>query len=315
MSLQPNTIWRFDPTSLKLFIAACEEGSIARAAERENMVPSAVSKRIAELEDAVGVPLLYRHQKGIEPTPAGKSLLNHARHVLDELTIMAAELSGFTNGQRGHLRISANRSSIIQFLPQDLSGYRQDHPEIAIDLQEKTSEEAIEAVLTGQADLGIGAGLEAARDKGLLVHAYHKDRLVLLVPVGHALATRPAVRFTDTLAYGHIALHRDSPLYRTLEQAALTTRLPINYRVHVTSFDAVCRMVEADLGVAVIPANAISHRTANEAPGLVGIPLLDDWASRQFNIVSRPEEFLTAISLSFIEFLTARAGVDQPPEP
>lgn len=301
-----NNIWRFDPTSLSLFIVVCEEGSIAKAADRKNMVPSAVSKRIAELESAVGVPLLYRHQKGVEPTPAGVCLSNHAQHVLDELLIMAADLSGYADGSRGHLRVSANRSSIIQFLPQDMSAFRQIHPEIEIDLEERISEDVIDAVLSGQADIGIGAGVESALDKGLLVHPYHRDDLILLVPEDHALADRPSIAFSETLAYGHIALHRDSPLYRTLERAASAASKTINYRVHVTSFDAVCRMVQADLGIAVIPANAIS--TSNRSPGLKGVPLLDSWARRQFSIVTKPKEFLPTVCLRFLDFLIAQSN-------
>ena len=88
-----HNLWRFDPTTLRLFISACEEGTFGRAAEKEGLVPSALSKRMAELEEAVGTPLLYRQQKGIEPTPAGLCLLQHARHVLDEMTVMSAALS------------------------------------------------------------------------------------------------------------------------------------------------------------------------------------------------------------------------------
>lgn len=295
------TIWRFDPTSLRLFIAACEEGSIARAAERESMVPSAVSKRIAELEEAVGAPLLYRHQKGIEPTPAGTCFLNHARDVLDELVRMAADLSQFTTGERGHIRISANRSSIIQFLPGDLNRFRLAHPTIDIELQERTSEEVVEAVLSNQSDLGIGAGLESAVAQGLRVQNYRVDQLVLVVPADHQLAPLAAVRFRDTLTYSHIALHRDSPLYRTLGEAARAAGKSIKYGVHLQSFDAVCRMVQGGLGIAVIPRQAVS--TAQDGPALATIPLLDDWASRQFHIVSRAEDSLSTVCRSFLDFM------------
>lgn len=294
------SIWRFDPTSLKLFIAACEQGSIARAAERENMVPSAVSKRIAELEEAVDTPLFYRHKKGIKATPAGLCLLEHARRVVDDLLQMSAEMSGFANGQRGHIRIGANRSSIIQFLPQDLRAFRDTRPEIEIELQEQTSEEAVESVLSNQCDLGIGTDLSNAARQGLDVHDYHSDELVLVVPQGHPLATESAIAFADSLPFSHIALHKDSPLYRMLDQAARQGKKTIKYEVHVKSFDAVCRMVQADLGVAVIPRQAISY---TEGPLLVGVPLTNSWASRRFHIVCRPTPYLSNVCKSFLEFL------------
>lgn len=295
------SIWRYDPTSLKLFVAACEEGSIARAAERESMVPSAVSKRIAELEEAVGAPLLYRHQKGIAPTAAGTCLLAHARHLLDELTRMSVDLAQFTDGQRGQIRVSANRSSIIQFLPQDLSTFQGLHPQIAIELQERTSEEVLEAVQSNQADVGIGTDFGEELGKGLQVHDYHVDHLVLVVPKGHPLADEKSICFADTLGFSHIALHRNSPLYRVLEQAAKAEQKTINYGVHLQSFDAVCRMIQANMGVAVIPRDAIS--VSSTGVELISIPLIDPWAVRRFQIVSRGDELLLPVCRQFIDFL------------
>ncbi|MGH8384266.1 MAG: LysR substrate-binding domain-containing protein [Pseudomonas sp.] len=298
-----HSIWRFDPTSLKLFISASELGSIARAAERENMVPSAVSKRIAELEEALGTPLFYRHKKGIEATPAGLCLLEHARRVVDAMMLMSAEMSGFADGQRGHIRVGANRSSIIQFLPQDLRAYRDAFPNVAIELQEQTSEEAVDSVLSNQSDLAIGTDLARAVERGLEVHDYHSDELVIVLPQGHPLAEQTAATFAQTLAFSHIALHKDSPLYRMLDQAARSAKKTIRYEVHVKSFDAVCRMVEADLGIAVIPRQAISY---TEGPRLAVVPLTDSWATRRFHIVTRPAPYQSTVCKSFLEFLCAQ---------
>src|SRR4051812_2978148 len=84
---------RIDLTSLQLFVAVCELGSIGKAAEREFIAASAVSKRLSDLEAALDAPLLYRHARGVDLTPAGQSLLHHARSVLFGLEQMQAELS------------------------------------------------------------------------------------------------------------------------------------------------------------------------------------------------------------------------------
>lgn len=234
-------------------------------------------------------------------------MLEHARHVLDELVRMAADLSQFANGARGHIRISANRSSIIQFLPDDLSRFRLTHSGIDIELQERTSEQVVEAVLSNQSDLGIGTGLEGAAEQGLRVQNYRVDQLVLVVTDDHPLAQMPAVRFCDTLMYSHIALHRDSPLYRILDQAARASRKSIKYNVHLQSFDAVCRMVQGGLGIAVIPQHAIS--TTQHGPALASIPLLDEWAVRQFHIVSRSDDSLSTVCRSFLDFMRGDRGL------
>jgi DNA-binding transcriptional LysR family regulator len=297
-------LWRFDPTTLRLFITACEEGTFGRAAEKEGIVPSALSKRIAELEEAVGATLFYRQQKGIQPTPAGLCLLQHAKHVLGEMTVMSAALSHFAEGEQGHLRISANRSSIVQFLPQDIRAYRAIHPAIRLELHERTSEEVIDDVTGNLSDIGIGTDLTTVQDRGLVATEYHRDQLVVLLSPTHPLSGRSSLAFEETLPFDHIALHKDSPLYRRLEQAAQATKAKIKYEVHVKSFDAVCRMVEADLGLGIIPRASISYIEGNE---LVAVPLSDSWATRSFQIVTKPQQAQSKACSVFLEFLRTRA--------
>ncbi|HEY0200098.1 MAG TPA: LysR family transcriptional regulator, partial [Burkholderiaceae bacterium] len=146
---------RIDLTSLQLFVAVCELGSIGRAAEREFIAASAVSKRLAELEVAVDTPLLYRHSRGVTLTPAGESLLHHARTLLFGLEKMQGELSEYADGVRGHVRIHANISAIVEFLPEDLGAFARQHPQVKIDLEEHLSPDVLAAVHEGAADLGI----------------------------------------------------------------------------------------------------------------------------------------------------------------
>lgn len=297
-------LWRFDPTTLRLFITACEEGTFSRAAEKESIVPSALSKRIAELEEAVGATLLYRQQKGIQPTPAGLCLLQHAKHVLGEMTVMSAALSHFAEGEQGHIRISANRSSIVQFLPKDIRAYREIHPAIRLALHERTSEQVIDDVTGNLSDIGIGTDLTTVQDRGLMATEYHRDQLVVVLAPTHPLSDRSSLAFNETLPFDHIALHKDSPLYRRLDQAAQAVNAKIKYEVHVKSFDAVCRMVEADLGLGIIPRASISYIEGNE---LVAVPLSDSWATRSFQIVTKPHHAQSKACSGFLEFLHARA--------
>ena len=146
---------RIDLTSLQLFVAVCELGSIGRAAEREFIAASAVSKRLSDLEATLGAPLLYRHTRGVDLTPAGESLLHHARSVLFSLEKMQGELSEYADGVRGHVRVHASISAIVQFLPEDLGAFIRQHGEVKIDLEEHLSSEVVRAVQEGAADLGI----------------------------------------------------------------------------------------------------------------------------------------------------------------
>lgn len=181
---------RIDLTSLQLFVAVCELGSIGRAAEREFIAASAVSKRLSDLETTLGTALLYRHTRGVDLTPAGESLLHHARSVLFSLEKMQGELSEYADGVRGHVRVHASISAVVQFLPEDLGRFIRQHGEVKIDLEEHLSSEVVRAVQEGAADLGIchAAAVSRGALDDLQLRPYREDQLALVVPRGHALA-------------------------------------------------------------------------------------------------------------------------------
>ncbi|MCX9154412.1 MULTISPECIES: LysR substrate-binding domain-containing protein [Pseudomonas] len=188
-------------------------------------------------------------------------------------------------------------------MPHDLRAFRTEYPGIEIALEEQTSEEVLESVLGNQHDLGIGTGLCDAVERGLQVHDYHWDELVLMVPMGHPLCQHRVIAFSDSLSFRHIALHTDSPLYRMLDHAARSDSQTIQYDVHVKSFDAVCWMIQAHMGIAVIPRKAVSY---TDGPGLVSIGLSDSWASRRFHIITRPTPYQSAACRSLLQFLRAQ---------
>lgn len=274
---------RLDLTSLQLFMAAGELGSIGRAAEQESLAVSAASKRISDLEDAVGTPLLYRRARGVELTPAGQSLLHHARAVQFNLERMQADLSDYAQGVRGHVRVHANISAIVQFLPEDLAGFARLHPEVKIDLNEHLSADVVRAVREGDCDLGIchpGAGV-----RDLALRPYRKDRLVLVVPQGHALAAMPSVAFAQTLDYDHLGLHSNSSIYLAMSRAAHQAGRAVRLRMQVTGLDALCRMVQNGLGVGLVPDRAFA--LLRHMGGLQAVPLVDEWATRELQLVAR----------------------------
>jgi len=221
---------RIDLTSLQLFVAVCELGSIGRAAEREFIAASAVSKRLSDLEAAVDTALLYRHSRGVTLTPAGESLLHHARTVLFGLERMQGELSEYAEGVRGHVRMHANISAIVQFLPEDLGAFARAHSQIKIDLQEHLSPDVLHAVREGAADLGL-CNVPATAEGELQSRPYRTDRLVLVVPQGHALQAREAVQFDEVLDWDIVGLHAGSSISLAMRQAAAQAGRPLRQRI------------------------------------------------------------------------------------
>jgi DNA-binding transcriptional LysR family regulator len=301
---------RIDLTSLQLFVAVCELGSIGRAAEREFIAASAISKRLSDLEATLGTPLLYRHARGVDLTPAGESLLHHARSVLYSLEKMQGELSEYADGVRGHVRVHANISAIVQFLPEDLGAFTREHDAIKIDLEEHLSSMILRAVQEGAADLGVCHLAEGTGDLQSL--AYRDDRLALVVPSAHPLASRQAVDFIDSLDYDHVGLHTNSSIYVAMHQAALAADRAIRLRIHVTGLDAMCRMIQNGLGVGVMPLRAFELMQGGIGRGLRSVALNDPWAERQIRLVARDFSTLPVAARLLVKHLHAATAPADP---
>lgn len=292
---------RIDLTSLQLFVAVCELGSIGRAAEREFIAASAISKRLSDLEATLATPLLYRHPRGVDLTPAGESLLHHARSVLYSLEKMQGELSEYADGVRGHVRVHANISAIVQFLPEDLGAFTRAHDAIKIDLEEHLSSEVMRAVQEGAADLGICH--VPAGSSELQTLPYRHDRLVLIVPAGHALSAQGAIDFIASLDYDQVGLHANSSIYVAMHQAALAAGRAIRLRIHVTGLDAMCRMIENGLGVGVMPLTAFELMGHGVGGRLASVALNDAWAERAISLVARDFSSLPVAARALVKHL------------
>ncbi|MBR0564703.1 LysR family transcriptional regulator [Azoarcus sp. L1K30] len=290
---------RIDFNSMALFVAVCETGAIARAAARENIVASAISKRLAELESDFGVPLLERGARGVKPTAAGEALLFHARAVLRGVDRLQAELSDYAQGVRGHVRMHANISAVVEFLPEDLRVFMANNEGIKIDLQEHLSADILRAVAEGQTDLGVVSASEEV--DGLTYFPYRQDELVLVVRPDHPLAATAETGFAASLAYDHVGLSQNSSLYTLLEHAAAAAGLTRRLRIHVTAFDALCRMVDVGLGVGVVPRRVGNFFAA--ALGLRLVGLTDAWATRNLHIVVRDVASLPAAARLLLDHL------------
>lgn len=292
---------RIDFVTLKLFVAIADERSLTKAAEREHLALAAVSKRVSDLESQLGIALLYRQPKGVELTPAGHALLHHARNVMDNLEQLNADLSEFSQGVKGHVRIHANTSAVIEFLPEDLSAFTRLHPQVKIDLEERVSSETIRAVREGLTDIGIFAGHVPADD--VQVFSYRHDQLVLVTPREHPLAERRSISLRDAVSYDFIGLQQDASLHSLLQHSAHHLGMPLRLRIQVRSFEAICRMIHTGMGIGILPELAV--RTYLPALDVQVIPLDDPWARRELKIAVRSLEALSMTARQMLEHLIA----------
>lgn len=290
---------RLDLFSLALFVRVARCGSISKGAELAGLALGAASKRISDLEAAVGSALLERHSRGATLTVAGQALLRHAQRILGDVDALAADMSDYASGLVGVVRLWAITSAVTQFLPGDIAGFVAANPGLRIELEEEDSTQVVAAVLDGRADLGIFADRTPA--PGLQLMPYREDRLALVVPRGHPLARRRRLRFDEAVDFDIVSLSKNTSLARRLQAEADALGLRLRLRIHVRSFDAMCRMVAAGLGIAVLPRDAVGPLV--RALDLRLITLDDGWAQRQLLIGLRDAAALPRAARTLLDHL------------
>lgn len=294
---------RFDLTDLRLFCEVVETGAITRGAEKSALALAAASTRIRNMEAALGAPLLVRSRQGVVPTPAGRTLLKHARAILAQTAQLQDDLSAFATGLTGEVRLLANTNASAEFLPEALSAFLAAHPHVSVELEERLSDEIVGLIAEGAGDVGIVAGTVDLG--GLQTFPFRTDRFVVVTPAGHPLAEGP-VRFSAALDYNLVGLARSSALQRFLADKAAREGRQLRLRVQLRSFDAVCRLVEHGVGVGVVPETSARRAAKTMALGIA--PLTDDWALRELTLCVRSMDELRPYARELVESL--RRGAD-----
>jgi DNA-binding transcriptional LysR family regulator len=290
---------RFDLTDLKLFLHVVEAGSITHGAERMHLAVAAASTRIRNMEAALGTPLLHRERLGVQPTPAGRTLMHHARLMLQQAERMRGDLAEYADGLKGQIRLLSNTNALTEFLPEPLSDFLAAHPHVDVDLEERPSAEIVAAIADGTADIGIVAATDAV--PGLETLPFRVDRFVLVVAPAHPLAAAQRIAFGDTLDFDFVGFDRASAIQRFLSDKAERLGRRLKLRVQLRSFDAVCRLVACNVGIGIVPATTAARTSQSQA--IRRIELEDGWAQRNLTILVRRETDLPIYARALVRHL------------
>lgn len=292
---------QFDLTDLRLYVQTAEALNLTRAAAAQHLSLAAASARIKALEAHAGLPLFYREARGVRLTPAGEAFLHHARGVLRQTEQLRLDLQEYTGGLRGHLRVFANTTAVTDFMPEILPPFLATNPRINVDLQEKPNAEIARGVLDGRADLGIVAG--QIDTLGLQAIHFSTDRLVLVTARGHRFARRKSIAFAETLDEDAVGMQHGSTIQAFLAQVTERLGKPLRLRIQLASFDAMCRMIGAGVGIGVVPVSAA--RRNQQTMKLALIELTDAWAVRERYVLARDQAALPPYAQALVDTLVA----------
>ena len=295
----------YDLVDLRLFVAMAEERNLTRGAARACLAPSSASHRLRRLEDALNTPLFERQTRGLALTPAGEALLRNAREVFARIEQMHANLQPFASGIRGHVSLWANTHATHTFLPDDLAGFLKQHPQVSVTLEERTSAEIVVAVAGGEIEVGVLA--DSGSGVGVELVPYRQDRLVLIMPAGHGLAGRSQVGFAEVIDHAFVMLHAGSAIHTFTMNAAAALGRHLDVRIQVRSFEAVCRMVGAGVGIGLVPRGAALQVAGLSEPPVV-LEMNEPWAQRDLQICVRKGAVLSGFAQALVAHLRQSAA-------
>lgn len=291
---------RIDLQTLRYFVSVVSEGSIAMAARKENISPSAISKRLSEAEQILGVMLFERTARGLIPTTPALSVLRHAQRILRDASMIEEDVRDYTRGGIGNIRIASTMSAVCLHLPRVLRAFSERYPRIGLQIDELNSGEIIESVKDQAHDIGFA--FRSREEEELEFIPFLTDQLAVVMPSEHALAKRSELWFSEVLPYDLVGMRPGSDLARRLESEAARMNQPLRVRTRISAFDAAFQLVGAGLGISIMPAGYI--HLLGDGARFRAIVLKDDWAARQLGMILPRRGHVSEPTRLFVE--TAR---------
>ncbi|MBB4865711.1 DNA-binding transcriptional LysR family regulator [Pseudomonas nitritireducens] len=289
----------FDLADLRLICAIASTGSLSKAAASVPVAVSAASNRLRQFEERCGLALFTRHSDGMSPTPAGRLVLEAGQRVLREAQQLRDMLQELKGEKRITLRLGASTVANSTFLPTALGPFLADYPQVDLELIEQNSRDVLRAVQEGGVDIGVYDG--NLPTTGLLSLPFRQDKLVLLVPHDHPLASQRLPSLRDALSFPFVGLPAERAMQRFVEAMAVRNAMPLKVRVRAPSFDAIAQLVAQRVGVSMLP-EAAATRLAQELPVSV-VPLEDAWATRELRLCVASWDALSSHARQLVTYL------------
>lgn len=292
----------FDLFTLRIFVAVCDAGSILSISERENIVPSAITKRLTKLEHDCGITLLNRTTKGVTPTRAGIGFLHEARALLLHTGRLAAQVKDIRTELSDMVMITSNTTISAGFLPYDIGNFltQPENKNINVHITDGDRDITIQSVLEGRSALGIV--YDHQKLKGLKHIHYRKSRMSVFCHKTLAISKKKSLTYNEVKNCDRVAIYSNVNLERHLDSKKIIERGPSSkFRAQTPSMEMALRLVEMQVGVLIGPAEM---KLFFNMPNIVAIPLTDSFLQREYVICYREERTLQLGAKKLLKYLS-----------
>lgn len=288
---------------LRAFCQVIRLGSVSRAAESLFVTQPAITLQLQALEREFGVRLFDRSGRRLQPTREGEMLYALARPLVEGIdgleTAFRAEVSGL---EAGELDIAAGSSTILYLLPGIVDAFRQARPDVRLTLHNVTGARGLDLLRSDAVDFAVGSMLDVPAD---LAYApvYHFDPM-LITPVDHPLATRPALALEDLSPYGLILPPKRLTTYRMIDLVFQRSRVPYTVALEVGGWEVIKQYVAMGLGISIVTAICL---TEADRARLATRSLAQWFPSRSYGVVMRKGKRLSSQARAFVELVHGHA--------
>ena len=292
---------RINLHSMQVLVAVASAKSLTRPAAELHMTPSAISKRITELELRFGTALLVRNSAGVTLTPAGEIVVRSCNDIMVRVSEMTQEIGVLLARQQGEIKVMANTTAILLGLFEDVESFRLQYGSVRIHVSEGSSVEVADAVKSNEVDVGVA--VMNARMSGLQLNPYRYTGLSVMMPKGHVLTAHSSIR-SDQLRNHEIIW---TPPAELVDDIRVKHDASSDLRLRVRTFNGIARSVQQGTGIAVVPTVAVPNPLPT---GVVAAPLQVE--GRQFEVVicHDPSVHADPVKHQFIAWLAQQRGMD-----
>lgn len=293
---------RLDFFDLQLFLNIVETGSLTKGAERCSISLQAASERIKKIEQQFAVHLFIRHASGVKLTLAGQVFASQAQVLLHQAQQLQQQMLPFSTGSQSEMMLWCNSSAQSEYLPLLLPQYLLENPNIQIELKEAESNDIIQALENGSAQLGLISSFFNA--KNLQTLEFFDDPLVLICPMDHELQHQSVLQLADVLNYPFVGLMQYHSLQQSIETQAKLLGCAIQYRLRLPNFAAIAQVVANGVGIAIMPKRAANRLSS--VYSFQQIELTGDWANRKLLLAAKNFDALPLSYQHFSQFLVSQ---------